>query len=308
MRLRDILGPHARRETVWRIVRPRDRIVQIVEVPSRHDRAKDLLACHASARGRVLEESRPHEVPILQICGIDPTAPREQLRAFLDSVLDRPDHVRGMVPGDERADLHVVLQGGPEPQSLRLLFELREERRGNRLVDEELRSGPAHLARVLEGPPEGSLDGPVQPRVREDDLGILATELECRGHDPVRDRVEDLFPGVRGTREGHRVDVRMRRQGAADVTTRARDDIHDSGRKAGGARKLSQLERRERGQCGRLQDDGVAGGERRRNASGSEEERIVPGGDVGRHAERVAQGVIEPRTRDRDGVALNFIC
>src|SRR5206468_1088664 len=102
--LRDILGPHARRETVWRIVRPRDRIVQIVEVPSRHDRAKDLLACHASARGRVLEESRPHEVPILQICGVDPTAPREELRAFLDSVLDRPDHVRGMVPGDERAD------------------------------------------------------------------------------------------------------------------------------------------------------------------------------------------------------------
>src|SRR5256712_2477644 len=308
VRLRDILRPDTRRETVGRVVRLRNRVVHPVEVPCRHDRAEDLLAGHARTIRRVLEDGRSHEVPVLQLGGIRPTASCEKLRSLLDPVLDRADDVRGVLAGDEGAHLHVVLQGGPEPQFLRLLLELGEVRGRDRLLHEQLRPGPAHLTGVLERAPQSALDGPVDLRVREADLRILAAEFEGCRHDSIRDDAEELLPGVRGAREGDGVDVGMRRESAADLPAGACDDVHDPGGEARCRRELSEFEGRERGERGRLQDDRIAGGERGGHASGREEQRIVPRRDVGRHAERLPQGVIEPGTRDRDRVTLNFIC
>src|SRR3989454_1491998 len=306
--LRNVLGPDARREAVGRVVRLRDRVVHPVEVPCRHDRAEDLLAGHARTIRRVLEDRRSHKVPLLQLGRIHPTASREKLRSLLDPVLDRLDDVRGVLAGDEGAHLHVVFQGRPEPQFLRLLFELREERGRDRLVHDQLRPGPAHLARVLERAPQSAFHGPVDLRVREDDLRILSTEFEGRRHDPIRDDAEELLPSVRGAREGDGVDVGMGRESAADLPARACDNVHNPGRKARRRRELSEFEGRERGQGGRLQHDGIAGGKRGGHPSGCEEQRLVPRRDVGRHAERLPQGIIEPGARDRDRVALNFIC
>src|SRR5256712_1957728 len=306
--LRNVLGPDARREAVGRVVRLRDGVVHPVEGPCRHDRAEDLLAGHPRSGRRILEDGRSHKVSVLQLGGIRPTASREKLRSLLDPVLDRLDDVRGVLAGDEGAHLHVVLQGRSEPQLLRLLLELGEERRRNRLVHEQLRPGPAHLARVLERAPESALDGPVDLRVCEDNLRILAAEFEGRRHDPIRDDAEELLPGVRGAGEGDGVDVGMGRESAADLPAGACDNVHNPGREARCRRELSQFEGGERGQGGRLQDDRITGGERGRHPSGREEQRIVPRGDAGRHSERLPQGAIESGARDRDRVALNFIC
>src|SRR2546428_8069994 len=306
--LRNVLGPDARREAVGRVVRLRDGVVHPVEGPCRHDRAEDLLAGHPRSGRRILEDGRSHKVSVLQLGGIRPTASREKLRSLLDPVLDRLDDVRGVLAGDEGAHLHVVLQGRSEPQFLRLLLELGEERRRNRLVHEQLRPGPAHLARVLERAPESALDGPVDLRVCEDNLRILAAEFEGRRHDPIRDDAEELLPGVRGARESDRVDVGMRRESSADLPTRACDDVYDPAAEARSSRELSQFEGRERGQGGWLQHDRIPGSERGGHPSGGEEQWIVPRSDVGRHSERLPQGVIESGARDRDRVALNFIC
>src|SRR5437870_2294497 len=55
VRLRDILGPDACRETVRRVVCVADRVVQVGEVPRRDDGTEDLLACDAGTRWRVLQ-------------------------------------------------------------------------------------------------------------------------------------------------------------------------------------------------------------------------------------------------------------
>src|SRR3989442_7766362 len=122
VRLRDILGPDACRETVRRVVRVADRVVQVGEVPRRDDGTEDLLPGDACTWRRVLQQCGPHEDSVLQIRTIGATASCEDLRAFRDPFLDRLHDGCGMVAGDERAHLDAVFQRGAEPKPLGMLL------------------------------------------------------------------------------------------------------------------------------------------------------------------------------------------
>ncbi len=75
---------------------------------------------------------------------------------------------------------------------------------------------------------------------------------------------------------------------------------------AGVERELREPERGERRQLGRLENDGVAAGERRADLPGRDVERKVPRDDGRDDTERLAERHVHP-ARDRDGLAVVLV-
>ena len=71
--------------------------------------------------------------------------------------------------------------------------------------------------------------------------------------------------------------------------------------------QLGDPERAQRRQLGRLEDHGVAGGERRAHLPAAEHEREVPRHDLADDAERLAEHVVQETRLDRDHVALDLV-
>ena len=81
--------------------------------------------------------------------------------------------------------------------------------------------------------------------------------------------------------------LRMGHQRGAAVLAVAGDHVEDAGREDVGG-QLGQPQRGERRQLGRLQHDGVAGGQRRADLPAGHHHRVVPRRDEAGHAERLA--------------------
>ena len=140
------------------------------------------------------------------------------------------------------------------------------------------------------------LDRLVERGVVEDHVRGLAAELEGQLHaaspragagSPCRPRSSPVNAILSTAR------VDERRAGAAV----AGDDVDDARRQLGLAEHVAEEERRERRRLGRLEDDGVPGGERRRDLPGQHQQREVPRDDLPGDAERlraaVGEGVLE---------------
>ena len=103
-------------------------------------------------------------------------------------------------------------------------------------------------------------------------------------------------------------DQRMLDQRRADLRAEAGDDVDDAGRKARLLDQLGELERRGRGELRRLDDHGVAGGERRRELPGQQQQRRVPRRDDRHDAQRLVARVVEvARLVERDDRALDLV-
>ena len=81
------------------------------------------------------------------------------------------------------------------------------------------------------------------------------------------------------------------------------DDVEDAVGQAGFGEDLGELDRAERRQLRRLEDHGVAAGERRRRLPAGDLQRVVPGADAGDDAERLAPRVAEGRRPEVDVLA-----
>ena len=87
-------------------------------------------------------------------------------------------------------------------------------------------------------------------------------------------------------------DVLVGHERHADLA-RPGDDVDDARRQVGLAADLGEQEGRQRRRRGGLEDDGVAGGERRRDLPGEHQQREVPGDDLRRDAERARHAARE---------------
>ena len=83
------------------------------------------------------------------------------------------------------------------------------------------------------------------------------------------------------------VDARMGRQRGAGLLADALHHVEDAVGHTGVARDVGEHRGGERRPLGRLEDDGVPGGERGRQPPGSQHQRRVPGRDDGGHAGRI---------------------
>ncbi len=79
----------------------------------------------------------------------------------------------------------------------------------------------------------------------------------------------------------------------------ARDDVHHARREADLRGQLRQPQGRERRLRVGLEDNGAAGRQRGRELPGRHHQRVVPGHDLARHADRLLQRVEQQRAADR---------
>ena len=110
-----------------------------------------------------------------------------------------------------------------------------------------------------------------------------------------------MISRARLRRAGERdlVDARMPHEVRGRRSSRAGHDVDRARREADLGRQLGQAERRQRRLRVRLEDDRAAGGQRGRELPRRHHQRVVPGHDLPRDADRLLQRVEEERPADR---------
>ncbi len=151
-------------------------------------------------------------------------------------------------------------------------------------------------------PPGSRGGGGLEVSVGVDHVRRLAAQLQRHPFDRLRGRGGDPAADLGRAGERHLGDVIVLHQALATDRARAGHHVKDALGDPGLLRDLLQLERGQRGELRRLQHDRVAGGERGPHLPAGDHQREVPGDDHPHHAERLAEGHVDP-TRHRDRVA-----
>ena len=175
----------------------------------------------------------------------------------------------------------------------------REEVFEGAALDEDPRARAAVLAGVAEDRHRRRRGGRLDVGVGEDDVGRLAAQLQRHPLDRLRGAGGDPAADLGRAGEGDLGDVGVLDQPPAADAPRPGDDVQHALRQPRLERDLLQLERGQRRQLGRLEDDAVAGRERRRHLPGGDRQREVPGDDQADDAERLAEGHVDA-AGDRD--------
>ena len=183
--------------------------------------------------------------------------------------------------------------GSPDLEALRLRRELLDERVRDRTLDDDLPGRHADLALVEEGAERRRVDRVLEVGVGEHDQRVVAAQLE---QDPLQVPARglgELPPGRGRPGEIEPAHVRVLDQLVADrprLAGRVRDDVEHARRQPRLGEDLAPEEAAyHRRVLGRLQHDGVAERERRRDRARGEDQRRVPGRDRADDPDRAAQ-------------------
>jgi ParB family chromosome partitioning protein len=141
------------------------------------------------------------------------------------------------------------------------------------------------VALVEEDALHDALDGLIESGVLEDDVGRLAAELEREGDLAACERGLDALAHSGRAGERHLVDAVRADEGGARRAV-AGDDRDDPRRELGLLADLGEQQRGERRRLGRLEDRGVAAGQRGRELPRRHQEREVPRHDLRDDAQR----------------------
>ena len=209
--LAGVLGPDRAGQAVLAVVGDPDGLVLAGERLDRQHRAEGLVLGDRHVAAAAVEDGGQvvEAVGVRRVVGR--LAPAPQHRALGQAGGDvRRDLVA--VPGaDEGAGLGLLVERPAEPDQLRPLDEGVDERVVDRLLDDQARAGGADLAGVQEDRGEGVVEGDVDVGVREDDVGVLAAELEGDLLHRRRGRGHDRAAGLQAAGEGDQVDARVAR-------------------------------------------------------------------------------------------------
>ncbi len=285
-------------EAEFGVVGDADRVVVAREAEQRRHRAEGFLA-RAFHLGRRAGEHGRLEERAAQLMAL---AAEHDARALGHGVGDMVLHFveRGLV--DQRALRHA---GGESVADLERADRLRQARGEfivNRVLHEKAIGADAGLPGVAVFRGDGAIDRGVEIGVVEHDEGRVAAQFERdffhRAGALPHQELADL--GRAG--EGQLAHDGIRGEFAADRGSSAGDDVEHA---AGQARALGERgdgERRERRLLGRLDDDGAAGGQRRRDLARDHRDREIPRRDRGADANRLLQreqALVAPGARDR---------
>ena len=138
------------------------------------------------------------------------------------------------------------------------------------------------MALVEEDAVDDALDSLVDGGVVEHDVRRLAAELEGQPLVRARDGPLDRLADLRRAGEGDLVDTRVLDEHSSGVAGPG-DDVDDARRQIGLLADIGERQRSERRSLRRLQNNGVACGERGRDFPGEHEEREVPWDDLRRN-------------------------
>ena len=198
------------------------------------------------------------------------------------------DHAE-MLVGDQGAHLGLLVERVADADVLRALHDPCGELVGNVGVHQQPGAGVAALALVEVGAEDDLLQRGVEVGVGEDDLRVLAAQLEadlleilggCQGDHPADSG---------GAGEGGHLGAGMTRQPGAHVPA-AVNQVHGSGRQSFFVQELHEPGGCAGCEVARLHHGGAADGQGERQFLGDDQQREVPWGDHPDDADRLFDG------------------
>ena len=196
-----------------------------------------------------------------------------------------------MRAGDERAVIGLRIARGADLEAFHPRDELLEQGVGGLAADRHRhRYRHAALAGRAVAGADQRIDGLVEIRIRHDDHVVLGAAEALHALSLGAAGGVDVLGHGRGADEADRPDARVGQQ-RLDRVAAAIDHIEHAGRQPGLDQQLGEPHRHRRVALRRLEDEGVAAGERRRELPHRDHGREIEGRDAGDDAERLAHGV-----------------
>src|SRR5262245_58472804 len=176
--LAGVLGPHRTGKAVDAVVGDGDGLVLVGEGLDGEHRAEGLLLGDRHATGAAVEDRRQVVEAAVEggVVGRPATAP--QHGTLLEPLGDVRRDLLAVGGADQRTGLGLLVARATEPDGLRPLDQPVDERVADALLDQQPGTGRADLAGVEEDGGEGVVERDLEVGVGEDDVGVLAAELE----------------------------------------------------------------------------------------------------------------------------------
>lgn len=282
----EILAPDAGREAVIDGVGDLDRFLSGVEGEDGKNGSEHLLARDRHPWRHLGENGRRHELTHTKI------QRTTAMGDFGAGALCRRDVAGDLVEvlrRDDRADLCRRVEGIADLHMLGERRHARHDIAGDGLVQDQPRAGIAALAGIEIGAEHGRVDEGVEVRIREDDLRVLAAELQRDLLQCLRRIGHRQLTNAGRAGERNHVDVGMRRHDRADLGARAGHDIDDAIGNTGFLQDFTEHDRRARCQLRWLDHAGAARGQREGQLLADDQEREVPRRDDRDDTDRLAQ-------------------
>ena len=292
----DIRGPDRRRQAVGAVVRERDALGLAVERQNHEHRAEHLALHDLRRLGRTHEQGRR----VVRARSIDRVSAHERLSALGDGTGHEPLDTRAVRLRDERPDVGLGVHriAGHHPGE-------RIAQRGDavvvhRALEVDARRGGAVLSRVVRRAQGDRVGHRAEVGVAEHDHRRLAPELEVHALHALHGPAHHGLARLRRARDADHVDLAVGDERLADLGV-AGHHVEQPGGKPRLDGQLGKPQRRaRRGGC-RLQDDGIARGERGARLPDRHDEREIPRSDPGDHANRAARQDRRVAVRERAG-------
>ena len=279
-----------------------DGLLLVVEVEHHHHRSEYLFTDDRHVVVAAVEHRRRDEETAAERAVRQPLAADQHARAFCLAAFDVGHDLAQVLLGDQRAhlglgirrvaDLHLFDPYQKPPQELLL----------DRAMDEHPRGVGTDLARGIEVGEQRARDRVVEIRIREYQERRLATQLERHMFKGRGSLAHHRTPGLDGTGHGYFGDAGVSDQQATGVD-RTLHHLEDAVGHARSLHDAGQFRCAEGRQFGRLEDHGIAEGERRRGLPAGGLHGIVPSTDARHHAERLTPRVAEACRTEIDVLA-----
>ena len=295
----NVSRPNASRKPERRRVGECERLLRVLHRHDRQQRTECLLVHHGHVRRHVREHGRLEEVP-LQVG--TPLSTAHHPCAARDRVLDLGLHHVDLRRKRHRADVHAALVGerwNALPDLRHFCGAERHEVVRDRTLHQDALGADAHLPAVGERAPHRRFRRAGQVRVRENDHGRLAAQLQDGGNQTFTARPRDPAPNALAAGEEHHVGALDKRRAGRAAS---RDDLKNAIGQPGRDPVLPDQQRRHGRPLGGLQNGAVSRDQRRDAVGKVVEQRPVPWADDNYEPPRVANDPC-PLVREHEGAA-----
>lgn len=278
----EVIGVDSRGKTVSGLIAELDGLLLGGELGNGADGAENLLLHNLHVRLDVAEDGRLDKVSLVTVALTTNLNSGTLLLAGLDVVHDAVI----LDLADLRTLERLGIEGVTNLVGRGALLECLEELVVDVLLDKDTGTGAAALAVV-------EVDAKVDPRngllnvgVVKDNVGRLATELECNllqvgGSGSLHDGATNNG----GASKGNLVNVHVRGNGGTSSLAKAGKQVEDTSREAGLLDELGENEGGEGSLLSSLHDDTVTGSQGRANLPGEHEQGEVPGDNLAADAD-----------------------
>ncbi|AEK62597.1 hypothetical protein CFU_2770 [Collimonas fungivorans Ter331] len=266
-----------------------NRFVQRLQFDHTHGRAEDLLRIDIHLGGHAGKNGRTDKIAVGVTGHLAVAAIQQQPRALLHARSDQAFGARLGGFRHHRPEVGLAVAARPDLQAARTLNDFRQP--GTRLAHQQHhRIRHAALAGGAECRAQQVVDGLVLVGVGQHDAVVLGAHHALRALAGFAGTAIDMGADSGRADEGNRLDVGMVAQHVGHLRA-AMHHVQHARRQTGLLRQFDQEQRRRRVLFGRLQDEGIAAGDRYREHEARQHHREVERRDAGADAERLVDGV-----------------